>query len=258
MSLFQALLLGLIEGITEFLPISSTAHLIISSELLKLEQTPFVSFFEVFIQSGAILAVVLLYWKLVLDHKDYAIKVVVSFLPTAVIGLMMRDVIKEVFFQSTDIIGYSLILIALVFIALEFFVKQGKLKLSKTLKDMTYVEAFLMGCVQALAIVPGVSRAGAVMVGLMAMRYKRSEAAIYSFLLAVPTILGASVFDLIETDTSVFTQEHVVALLVGFVVSFVSAIVFIKWLIGYLQKNSLNAFAIYRIIVGLGVLYFLS
>ena len=257
MTLIQAIILGLVEGVTEFLPISSTAHLIIVGELMKLQQSEFINFFYVFIQSGAILAVVLLYWRMVLEHKDFALKIVISFIPTAVIGLLMRDIIKDVFFDSTALIGYSLITVGIVFIITEFFVKNGKLKLSKSITDMTYTEAFLIGAIQAAAIVPGVSRAGAVIIGMMFMKYKRSEAAIYSFLLAVPTIMGASVFDLYATDTSALTSSDILALATGFIVAFASALVVIKWLIGFLQRNTLNAFAIYRIVVGLGVLFFL-
>lgn len=254
MTPLQAIILGLIEGITEFLPISSTAHLIISSKLLSLPQDEFVSFFEVFIQSGAILAVVLLYWKTVLEHKDYIGKIIISFIPTAVIGLLMRDTIKDVFFQSDALIGYSLIIVGILFIIVEKYVKDGTLKLTKSLTQMTYKDAFFAGVIQAAAIVPGVSRAGAVIIGLMLMKYKRSEAAVYSFLLAVPTILGASLFDLLKTDVSVLTSSNMMLIAIGFVVSFVSALGFIKWLIGYLQKNSLNAFALYRIVIGLAVL----
>lgn len=258
MTLTQAIILGLVEGVTEFLPISSTAHLIISSKLLSLPQDEFVSFFEVFIQSGAILAVILLYWKTVLEHQDYIAKIIVSFIPTALIGFLMRDTIKDVFFHSDALIGYSLIIVAILFVLVEMYVKKGTLKLSKSLKDMTYQDAFFAGVIQAAAIVPGVSRAGAVIIGLMLMKYKRAEAAIYSFLLAIPTILGASMFDLIETDLAVLTPSNLSALTVGFVVSFISALVFIKWLIGYLQRNSLNGFALYRILIGLGVLFFLG
>lgn len=252
MTLVQALILGVIEGITEFLPISSTAHLIIASNFLKLPQSEFVSFYEVFIQSGAILAVVLLYWKLLAGNRQNLQNILISFIPTAIIGFLMRDIIKDVFFQSNSIIGSALVIVGVVFLYVEYLVSQKKLKLTKDIKDMTTKEALLIGTIQAFAIVPGVSRAGAVIVGMMFMRYKRTDAALYSFLLAVPTIGAAGAYDLIKTDLSLVT-ENLGLIVIGSVVSFVTAFYFVKWLIQYLQNNSLNAFAFYRIAVGMGV-----
>jgi len=245
----NSIILGLVEGVTEFLPISSTAHLIIASSLLKLPQSEFISFFEVFIQSGAILAVIYLYFGYINKHKELVPKVLVSFIPTAVIGFVMRNTIKTVFFPSLNMIAMTLLVVGLVFILIEFLIKNKTLVLKGSLKEITYCDAFLIGLIQSLAIIPGVSRAGAVIVGMMLLKYKRSEAAVYSFLLAVPTILGASILDLIKTDVSLLTNQNLIFVATGFLASFVSALAVIKWLITYLQKNSLVIFGVYRIIL---------
>ncbi|MFQ5452117.1 MAG: undecaprenyl-diphosphate phosphatase [Candidatus Paceibacterota bacterium] len=252
MTIIQAIFLGLIEGITEFLPVSSTAHLILTSRALGLPQNEFISFFEVFIQSGAILAVVLLYFRFILNNKSLIVNLAISFVPTAIVGLLLHDIIKTVFFNSTYLIAVSLLSVGLIFIVLEYFIKEGKLNLRKKLQDMTYSDAFLIGSIQSTAVVPGVSRAGAVIVAMILLRYKRYDAALYSFLLAVPTILAASGFDLLKTDLSLLANpDNIIILTLGFVISFVSAIVVVKWLIRYLQKNSLNLFGVYRIILAI-------
>ncbi|MGB4965702.1 MAG: undecaprenyl-diphosphate phosphatase [Microgenomates group bacterium] len=255
MSPLQALILGIVEGITEFLPVSSTAHLIITSNFLGLTQSEFTSFFEVFIQSGAILAVVVLYFRYILSHKELIKPIIASFIPTAVIGLLLHSTIKTTFFNSPTLIYSSLIAIGVVFLVLEYFVKNGQLKLSKRLENISLKDALLFGFFQACAVVPGVSRAGAVMVGAMVRGYKREEAALYSFLLAIPTILAAGVLDFLKTDLTIITQSgHIQALSIGFITSFITAYLVLKWFIGYLQRNTLVIFGIYRIILGIALL----
>ncbi len=247
MNLIQAVLLGIVEGVTEFLPISSTAHLILASQFLGLAQTEFQKFFEVFIQMGAVLAVAFLYLKYLLQHKELIKNVSISFIPTAVVGLLLYKIIKTVFFNSNLLISVSLFVIGFVFILLEKKVKNKSLSLNKNLNQMNWREALLVGLFQSLAIVPGVSRAGIVMVALMGMKYRRTEAALYSFLLAVPTITAAALLDLYKSrDLLVSSQTNVALLVVGFIVSFVTAYVSVKWLISYLQNNSLVNFAYYR------------
>jgi undecaprenyl-diphosphatase len=254
MSFFEAILLGLVEGVTEFLPISSTAHLILTSQLLGIPYTEYLGFFEVLIQSGAILAVLVLFWRVIFDSHHTLSKLALAFVPTALVGFVMQDTIKEVFFQSNALIGWSLVLVGVVFVVVERFVASGKLNLNKTLAEMTYFDAFLIGLIQSVAIVPGVSRAGAVIIIMMLLRYKRSEAALFSFLLAVPTVLGAGILDIYATDLSIISQQNYLALALGCIVAFVSAYLLMKWLITYLRNNTLMPFAIYRIVVGLIVL----
>lgn len=247
MNLIQAVLLGVVEGVSEFLPISSTAHLILTSQFLGLEQTEFLKFFEVFIQLGAVLAVVFLYIKYLVAHKKLIKNIFISFVPTAVVGLALYRIIKTVFFNSNLLIAFSLIAVGAVFIVLEKKIRNKSLTLSKDLSDMSWREALIVGFFQSLAIVPGVSRAGIVMVALMGRRYKRTEAALYSFLLAVPTIAAASLLDLYKSrDLLLSSQTNVALLVVGFMVSFATAYVSVKWLISYLQNNSLVNFAYYR------------
>lgn len=257
MNIIQTIVLGIVEGITEFLPISSTAHLIITSKILQLQQNNFLKLFEVFIQSGAILSVFFLYFKYLLKNKDVWIKLFISFIPTAIIGFIFIDLIKNVFFESMWILIFAIFIVGLIFIFLENKIKKGQLILKNKISDISYSHAFLIGAVQALAIIPGVSRAGAVIVVMLILGYKRDESAIYSFLLALPTIGAASLFDLyknIGTLSSSITNIQI--LIIGFVVSFISAYFSVKWLIEYLKTHSLFVFGIYRIALAIILVLF--
>ena len=259
MTIFHALILGIVEGITEFLPVSSTAHLIITSKFLEIPQNQFNSFFEVFIQSGAILAVVVLYWKLFINRKSLIINLFISFIPTAIVGFIFYPIIKTYLFNSMTIIIGSLFTVGILFMVLELYISKinrsgwkwlhNSLKLCKSVGQMGYYDAFIIGLVQATAIIPGVSRAGAVIIAMLLLRYKRKDAAIYSFLLAVPTILTASLFDLIKTDITSFSLNNYLLIIIGFLTSFITAYIVIKWFINYLQKNTLVSFGVYRIIL---------
>ncbi len=258
MNIIQTIILGIIEGITEFLPISSTAHLIITSKILHLQQTEFIKLFEVFIQSGAILSVLFLYFGYLLKNKDVWLKLIISFIPTALIGFLFINIIKDVFFESTLIVSSALLLVGLLFIFFEGKIKKGKIKLLKQISELSYWDAFLIGFFQSFAIIPGVSRAGAVILSMMILGYKRDESAIYSFLLAVPTILAASVFDLYKSFGVLTTGvTNIQMIVIGFVVSFISAYFSVKWLIEYLKKNSLVIFGIYRIALAIILVLFL-
>ncbi len=257
MSLIHAIILGIIEGLTEFLPISSTAHLILVSQLLNIPQTDFQKFFEVFIQSGAILAVFFIYLKYVLKNKKIIPKVIASFVPTAVIGFLLYKIIKHVFFNSRLLMALSFFILGVVFLVIEYLIKNKKIKLTQSINRLSYQTAIIVGFMQALAVIPGVSRAGIVLVTMMILGFKREESARYSFLLAVPTILAASGYDLYKSkDLLVFSSNNLFLLMIGFVVSFISAYVVVNWFIKYLQKNTLNLFAIYRIILA-GILLFI-
>ncbi len=246
MNFLQAIILGIVEGLTEYLPISSTFHLIWASKFLALGQTEFQKMFEIVIQSGAILSVVLIYFRELLIDRKLLTKIFVSFIPTALVGLVLYKVIKNVFFESLWMQLIVFALVGLVFILFER--SQFKNRLTRTIPEITYQEAIIVGLVQSLAIFPGVSRAGAVMLILMFLKIRRDEAAKYSFLLAVPTLLAASALDLVKSRQVLFHQAGNLPLLfVGFVVSMVAAFVVIKWFIGYLQKHDLALFGYYRI-----------
>ncbi|MBI5127473.1 undecaprenyl-diphosphate phosphatase [Candidatus Roizmanbacteria bacterium] len=256
MSLISALILGIVEGITEFLPISSTAHLIITSRLLNISQTEFQKFFEVFIQSGAILAVVLIYVKYLLKNSKLIKNIIISFIPTAIVGILLHKVIKTYFFDSLRLIEVAMFSVGVLFILFELLVKNGKINLKKSMNQMTIFHAIAIGMVQSLAVVPGVSRAGAVMLGMMGMGYKRDESAVYSFILAIPTILAASAFDLYKSkDLLMSNLDNVWILILGFLISFIFAFVSVKWLIGFLKNNTLIGFGIYRVLISLTLLF---
>lgn len=248
MNIINAFVLGLVEGVTEFLPISSTAHLIISSKLLHIPQTEFQKFFEVFIQSGAILAVLFIYWKVILKNKNLLVNIILSFIPTAMVGLLLHKVIKGIFFESLNLIAFSLFIIGVFFIIFEFLLKKKIVKTNKKLIQMTILQALIIGVGQSLAVVPGVSRAGAVILTMMLLGFNREESALYSFVLAVPTLFAASALDFLKTNPKmIFSGGNPLFLLIGLVTAFLSALFAIKWFIKFLQKNSLSGFGVYRI-----------
>lgn len=256
MTILHAFILGIVEGVTEFLPISSTAHLLFASKLLHISQNGFTTFFEVFIQSGAILAVLVLYYKKFLHHTSLIIHLLASFVPTAIVGLLLHKIIKTVFFQSTELVFLVFFTMGFVFIITEMMIKKKHLALNKSLTDVTIQHALLIGLFQALAVMPGISRAGAVLLAMMLLGYKREDAALYSFFLAVPTIFAASALDLVKTDFSIITQSNrALIIIVGFIVSFVSALFVIKWFMKFLQKNTLIPFGIYRILLTIILLF---
>lgn len=246
MQIWQAIVLGLVEGATEFLPISSTFHLIWVAKLLQIPATDFVKLFEVAIQGGAILAVLTLYWN------KLSARVLISFVPTAVVGLVFYKIIKGIFFENM-----TLQLVVFAGVGLLFFVfEKWYQKQTKKIAEISFMQAIFIGLVQALAVVPGVSRAGAVMLGMMGMGVSREESAKYSFLLAVPTILAASFYDLWKMRSLLSGQiENVQLLIVGSVTAFISALIIVKWFVGFLQRNTLKAFGWYRLAVTLLLLW---
>ncbi|MCD6225615.1 undecaprenyl-diphosphate phosphatase [bacterium] len=253
----KSLLLGIIEGITEFLPISSTAHLLVANQLLHLNGE-FWKFFVVFIQSGAILAALFLLFPRVKNNLLLLRKTLFAFLPTAIAGLFLHHLIKNFLFESTKTIAFALIVVGGVFVLVEVLLKKKIIVVDKDLSSLSWQEAFLVGLCQSLAVIPGVSRAGAVMVTMILLGFRRRQAAIFSFLLAIPTIFAAGIFDLFKTNsTIVFTHHHLSLLLTGFLSAFVVASLSIRWLLNYLQKNTLYLFAFYRIALGVMLLLLL-
>lgn len=257
MNFFQASILGIIEGFTEFLPISSTFHLIIAGKYFNLPQTDFIKLFDVFIQSGAILAVVLLYFEDLLKQKKLLINILVSFIPTALIGLLLHKIIKNVFFENMPLMLSATIIVSFLFVLLEYLIKKGYLKLNKNLSKIDLTTAILIGVFQALAIIPGVSRSGATIGALMLFGYKRPEAALYSFFLSIPTILAAGGLDLLNSGHLITQSNNLIILITGFISAYISASVAIRWLIKYLQTHSLIPFAIYRILLSLILIKYL-
>lgn len=256
MNIIHVLILSIVEGITEFLPVSSTFHLIQTAKILGIPQSDFTKLFEVFIQAGAILSVVFLYAKTILKDKELMKKTLISFLPTAIIGLVLYKVIKNVFFESPYLMTGVFIIFGIVFLIAEYLVQQKKLKLHHDTKDLTYKQAFIIGLFQSLAVIPGVSRAGAVIISMMFLGYKRDESARYSFILSIPTIFAASFYDLYKMREVAFSNLNNGGILIlGFVGAFVSSYLVVKWLIQYLQRNSLAFFGWYRILLGIIILF---
>ena len=246
MTIIHAALLGLVEGLTEFLPISSTAHMIMAARFMGLQQTEFLKFFEVFIQVGAIFAVVFLYFKQFFNVKLLK-QLAFSFVPTAIIGLLLYKVIKTVFFESNVLIAVSLIGIGIVFIIVE----RMKLKEHKSIAHMSLAAAVVIGLAQSLAVVPGVSRAGIVILTMMLMGFKRDESAQYSFMLALPTLAAAAGLDVIKMRGVRLSMSEIEMVAMGTLIAFAVAYVSIKWFVGYLQKQKLTPFGFYRIGIGI-------
>ncbi|NOY89230.1 MAG: undecaprenyl-diphosphate phosphatase [FCB group bacterium] len=251
----QVVVFSVVEGLTEFLPVSSTAHLILTAKLFNVPGTDFVKLFEVVIQSGAVLAVVFLYLKMVWLNKKIWLWLTYSFLPTAIVGLFLYKIIKGVFFESFLGIAINLIWLGIGFLIVEKFIRKGRIHLVKTVNDIGWREAVFIGLGQSLAVFPGVSRAGAVILTMLLLRYKRKDAVVYSFLLSVPTILAASAYDLLKfSQRATLTASQLTPLLIGTVLSFIFAVFAVKWLIRFVQKHSLAGFGYYRITLGLIIL----
>jgi undecaprenyl-diphosphatase len=254
MTLLQALILGIIEGITEFLPISSTAHLILANLALGIAETEFVKSFDIIIQLGAILSVVVLYWNKFWS-VDVLAKLVVAFVPTGVIGLTVYRVVKDHLLGNVPVVVAALVIGGVALIAFERSrTPHGGPEID--FSEITYRRAVLVGLFQALAMIPGVSRSAATIIGGSMLGISRRTIVEFSFMLAVPTMLAASVYDLYQSHEALAT--NVPALAVGFVVSFLTAIVAIKSFLAVIKRRSFAAFGIYRIVLGVVVLLVLS
>lgn len=258
MSLINSIILGIVEGITEFLPISSTAHLVLVSRLLGIFQSDFVKSFEIIIQFGAILAVMLIYRKKIWPFDlELWKRVLVSFIPTAVIGFILYKVIKGFLIGNIWISATALIAGGIVIIIFEKMARkhqEAMIDPSIEMRSLSYKKAFLIGLVQSIAVIPGVSRSAATIVGGRSLGMSRQAIIEYSFLLAIPTILAASGYDLLKSGFN-FTNDQFRLLIVGFVVSFVVAIFAVRFLLRFLRTHDFTVFGIYRILIGIIFLF---
>jgi undecaprenyl-diphosphatase len=245
----EAVLLGIVEGFTEFLPISSTAHLVITSRLLAIPESDFLGSFIIVIQLGAIASVVLVYWRTILFDLETGKRVIVAFVPTALAGFLLYQLLKEYLLENLALIAWALLLGGIVLILFEKF----SALVPKTAQPFTYGRAFLIGCAQALAIVPGVSRAGATILGGLALGLSREKIVEFSFLLAIPTMLAATTYDLLKSASS-FAMGDWWLLAIGFAVSFIAAYAAVRWLIRYVQTHTFALFGWYRIFAGAALL----
>lgn len=249
MTAFHAFILGIVEGISEFLPISSTGHLILTSRILGISQTEFVKTFEIAIQLGAILSVVVLYWKKFLLNIEVLKKVCAAFLPTAVIGFMLYKVIKKLLLGNSHVVIWSLFLGGIFLIVFELLHREKKDAVA-AIESVSYKQAVIIGIFQSIAVIPGVSRSAATIIGGLMLGLRRETIVEFSFLLAVPTMLAATVLDLYKSANA-FTQSQFTLLGIGFVTSFVVAIFAIKFLISYIKNHTFIPFGIYRILAAL-------
>jgi undecaprenyl-diphosphatase len=257
MTIIQSIILGLIEGITEFLPISSTAHLIVSAKWLQISNSVFLTSFLISIQLGAILSVAVLYAKTLIKNPKLILKIAAAFIPTAIIGLTVYKLVKNYLMDSLPTIAGALIIGGVILIILEkYFAKKsissGIIQQSNytELTAISYRQAALIGIFQALAVVPGVSRSAATIMGGLSLGISRKNIIEFSFLLAMPTMLAATVLDLYKTPP-VLNNQEIIVWLVGLITAFITAIIGIKFFLKFIQKNNFVPFGWYRIIAGL-------
>jgi len=251
MSLIHVFILSVIEGLTEFLPISSTGHLILASKLLDIAETDFVKTFEIVIQLGAIMAVVVLYLRRFFDIKLIK-KLIIAFIPTGIVGLLLYPFIKNFLLGSSLVTLNALFWGGIALIVIEYIFKKKnaahEIDNKINYEKITYKKAFLIGCFQCLSVVPGMSRAASTIIGGLTTGLNRPTATEFSFLLAVPTMVAASALDIYESRQYI-TQSGTLTLIVGTALSFVFAMLAIKFLISFVKKHNFTVFGIYRIIL---------
>ena len=248
MSLFEAIILAIIEGLTEFLPVSSTGHMIIASSLMGIQSNDFVKLFTVAIQLGTILSVVVLYFKRFFRSIDFYLKLFTAFIPAVIFGLLFSDLIDSLL-ESPLTVGISLFIGGIILLFVDKWFKNADLD---DADKITYPTAFKIGLFQCIAMIPGVSRSAASIIGGMSQKLTRKAAAEFSFFLAVPTMFAATAKKLYDfyKDGHTISSNEINLLLIGNVIGFVVALIAIKSFIGYLSNNGFKVFGIYRIIVG--------
>ncbi|HEV7702094.1 MAG TPA: undecaprenyl-diphosphate phosphatase [Candidatus Paceibacterota bacterium] len=255
MSIFHTIILGIVEGITEFLPISSTAHLEIAQRLLGIMTSDFIKSFEIAIQLGAIMAAVFFYQKSLLSASFMYIRnIIIAFIPTGVIGFILYKLIKSFLLGNIFIAAAMLLLGGLIIIFYEYKAKgRADISLHKTIESLSVKELLTIGSAQALAVVPGVSRSGAVIISGRLLGLPKTLITEFSFLLAIPTMLAATGYDLLKSGFS-FSMSEWVNIFIGAIVSFFVALIVIKWFLQYIQTHTFSIFGWYRVILGLALL----
>jgi undecaprenyl-diphosphatase len=256
-SLLQSILLAIIEGLTEFLPVSSTGHMIIASSVMGIAADPFTKLFTVAIQLGAILAVVVLYWKRFFQSFDFYFKIGVAFIPAVIGGLFLKGYI-DALLERVDVVGYALLLGGVFFLFVDKIFSETNL----TEQEITYPKAFKIGLFQVIAMIPGVSRSAATIIGGLSQKLTRTSAAEFSFFLAVPTMFAATVLSLYDFHKQglILSSNQTSVLIVGNIVAFVVAMIAIKSFVNFLTKHGFKVFGYYRIVLGviILILYYLG
>lgn len=254
MTIFDSIILGIVEGFTEFLPISSTGHLILLSHLLGLEQTPSHKTFEVVIQLGSILAVLFLFSHRLLANKNLWFKIIIAFIPTALFGFLFYKTIKSLFGVQT--VSLMLIIGGIVFLIIEYFRKNRDDTKDKTVDELSIKESLVIGLFQTLSMIPGTSRSGSTMIGGLLVKLSRKSAAEFSFLLAIPTMFAATAYDLFKNRHELVVDDYSL-LTVGFITAFIVAFFTVKAMMKFLTTHTFVIFGIYRIIIGVVFLYYI-
>lgn len=260
LSILKSLALGIVQGFTEFLPISSTAHLILSAKVLKLNFSDFIKSFIIIIQFGSILAVIVLYWKKIWkNHIVYFKKIITAFIPTAILGFVFYKIVKNFLHENLEIISLALFLGGVAIIVLERKYKEkskDQVKKINNIKDISYKQCFIIGLYQSIAIIPGISRSAATILGGLSLGISRFVIIEFSFLLAIPTMLAASSWDLLKSGFN-FNNNEIIFLIIGFISSFLMAWVSIKFLLNFIKKNNFLLFGWYRVLLGVLIFLFL-
>lgn len=258
MDVFQTIVVAIVEGLTEFLPVSSTGHMIIAEKLLQIPDNEYTKMFTVAIQLGAILAVVVLYHKKFFDFKNFRfyLKLMVGVIPAIVLGFLLSKKI-DALLESTTTVAVSLLLGGIVLLFVDRVFQKPT---AAAENQVSFVQSFLIGCWQCLAMIPGVSRSAASIIGGMQQKLTRSEAAEFSFFLAVPTMMAATGYKLFKHyhENGGFTGEEIKLLAIGNLVAFVVAILAIRFFIGFLKKFGFRIWGIYRIVVGIALLILIA
>lgn len=258
MNLFEAILLAIIEGITEYLPISSTGHMIIASSFMKIATDDFTKLFTIAIQLGAILAVVVLYWKRFFQSLDFYFKLLVAFIPAVAFGLLLNDVIDDLL-ESPITVAVTLILGGIVLLKVDEWFKGNEIKDEHNPTahtEISYTTALKIGFFQVFAMIPGTSRSGATIFGGLAQKLNRKTAAEFSFFLAVPTMFGATAkkgYDYYKAGFEL-SNSQINYLIIGNIIAFIVALIAIKSFIDYLSKKGFKIFGYYRIVLGIALL----
>jgi undecaprenyl-diphosphatase len=249
MSLFETIIIAIVEGLTEFLPVSSTGHMIITESLLGVEQTEFVKTFTVSIQLGAILSVIILYWKRFFQTLSFYYKLFIAFIPAAIIGFVFKDYI-DLLLGNVIVVAVSLLLGGIVLLFVDKWFRKNE---TEGTTEIKYMSAFKIGLFQCISMIPGVSRSAATIIGGMTQKLTRKSAAEFSFFLAVPTMFAATAYELFGVYKDIH-KEQIVTLAIGNVVAFIVAMLAIKGFISILTKYGFKAFGYYRIAVGIIIL----
>lgn len=251
MTYIHAIILAIVEGITEFLPISSTGHMIIASSVMGIAHDPFVKSFEVIIQFGAILSVLLLYWRRFLPHWSFYKKLFVAFIPTGVIGFIFKDIVENLL-GSVEVVAWSLIVGGVILIWSDKVFAHLH-SMGRTTNDLDYKDSFKLGLFQALAMIPGISRSGATIMGGLLLGMNKKEAAEFSFFLAVPTMAAATGYKLLKLSDTIEANQ-IGLLLIGGFTAFIVATLAIKFFMGIVSRYGFKGFGYYRVFIGLVIL----